>query len=69
MLVQISTKTVNKPVDKHPLDTPEPRWNAAFNNLPVARAIFIPHKIKALRSQAEHESRNVSRLKENNFCE
>jgi hypothetical protein len=37
-LVQISTKTVDKHVEKHPLDMREPRIDAGFNNLPIARA-------------------------------
>jgi hypothetical protein len=32
---EISTKVVHKFVEKHPLDVPEPGWNAAFNTLPI----------------------------------
>jgi hypothetical protein len=37
-LVQISTKTVDKHVEKHPLDMREAGIDAGFNNLPIARA-------------------------------
>jgi hypothetical protein len=47
---QISTKTVNKVVEKHPLDMAKPSSDAGFNKLPVAWAIPNLHKIKGLRS-------------------
>jgi hypothetical protein len=34
-LYEISTKLVHKLVEKHPLDMPEPGWDAAFNTLPI----------------------------------
>jgi hypothetical protein len=37
-LVQISTKTVDKHVEKHPLDMREASIDAGFNNLHIARA-------------------------------
>jgi hypothetical protein len=37
-VIQISTKSVHNHVEKRPLDMPEVRMHAAFNNLPVARA-------------------------------
>jgi hypothetical protein len=56
-LDQISTKTVYKVVEKHPLDMPKPSSNAGFNNLPVAWAKLNLHKINELPSQVTHESK------------
>jgi hypothetical protein len=56
-LDQISTKTVYKVVEKHPLDMPKPSRNAGFNNLPVAWAKLNLHKINELPSQVTHESK------------
>jgi hypothetical protein len=39
---QISTKTVYKVVEKHPLDMAKPSSNAGFNKLPNAWAITQP---------------------------
>jgi hypothetical protein len=56
-LDQISTKTVYKVVEKHPLDMPKPSRNAGFNNLPVVRAKLNLHKINELPGQVTHESK------------
>jgi hypothetical protein len=42
---QISTKTVNKLVEKHPLDMPKASADAGFNNLPAACAHPGRHEI------------------------
>jgi hypothetical protein len=53
---QISTKTVNNCVEKHPLDMPQASKDAASNNLPIARARREPLKINGLRCQVAHKS-------------
>jgi hypothetical protein len=62
--IQISTKSVNNHVEKHPLDMREARNNAAFNNLLIARAINDALKIKGLRSQVAHNSNIFARYPE-----
>jgi hypothetical protein len=47
-LFEISTKFVNKYVDKHPLDTPEACTDAAYNNLPIEQAKSSVIQIKDL---------------------
>jgi hypothetical protein len=60
-LDQISTKTVHKFVEKHPLDMPKPSRNAGSNNLPVAWAKLNLRKINELPSQVTHVSRIFAR--------
>ncbi|MFC5548987.1 hypothetical protein [Massilia aerilata] len=66
-LVQISTKTVDKHVEKHPLDMPEARIDAAFNKLPIARAACEDRKINGLRSQEAHNSNIFARCAQETF--
>jgi hypothetical protein len=58
---QISTKTVNNCVEKHPLDMPQASKYAASNNLPIARASREPLKINGLRCQVAHKSNIYAR--------
>jgi hypothetical protein len=58
---EISTKTVHKVVEKHPLDMAKPSRNAGFNNLPVAWAKLNLHKINELPDQVTHKSKKYAR--------
>ena len=48
----ISTKSVNKCVEKRGLDTLDAASRAAFNNLPIGKAISFVLKIKGLHDVA-----------------
>ena len=48
----ISTKSVNKHVEKRGLDTLDAASRAAFNNLPIGKAILFTLEIKGLREVA-----------------
>ena len=48
-LFWISTKSVNNCVEKRGLDTLDAASRAAFNNLPIGKAISFPLKIKGLQ--------------------
>jgi hypothetical protein len=61
MLAQISTKTVHKVVEKHPIDMSKPSSNAGFNNLPVAWAKPNLRKINGLRTKDQHKSKYYAR--------
>ena len=49
---RISTKSVNKYVEKRGLDTLDAASRAGFNNLPIGKAMLFTLKIKGLRTLA-----------------
>jgi len=51
-LFRISTKSVNKYVEKRGLDTLDAARDAGFNNLPIGKATPISLEIKGLRQLA-----------------
>jgi hypothetical protein len=60
-VAQISTKTVYKVVEKHPIDLAKPSRNAGSNKLLVVWAKLNLHKINGLRRQAHHKSIRFAR--------
>jgi hypothetical protein len=60
-VAQISTKTVYKVVENHPVDMSKPSRNAGLNKLLVVWAKLNLHKINGLRGQAQHKSTKFAR--------
>jgi hypothetical protein len=59
---------VNNYVEKRGLDTPNAAIRAAFNNLPIGKAIAIGPEIKGLRAAVAQLERVRAKLFYGNFC-
>jgi hypothetical protein len=59
---------VNNYVEKRGLDTPNAAICAAFNNLPIGKAMPIAPEIKGLQLFVAHKGRESTKLFEGNFC-